>query len=218
MRPDAYRFLRSDWRCFTGGRQDPLHQLFECAERKYRPDQPRVPRGSLGGGQWTRDDGTSDRPIQGLFLMRPIGPHLEADMRRIGRARPLRVSLSMGGLSKPRLGSKPDLRSLRLRPETQFGVFKNSIQNGGRRLVLMKASKVLSKPIEVILAKPRDEFPNCRVPALVLAHSQAGQYRRVVPSEFRCDGAGDHQSHRFRNWVSYLRHNESRNAIGQLCS
>ena len=59
MRPDAYRFLRSDWRCFTGGRQDPLHQLFECAEQKYRPDQPRVPPGSLGGGQWTRYDGNT---------------------------------------------------------------------------------------------------------------------------------------------------------------
>jgi len=58
MRPDAYRFLRSDWRCFAGDRQDPLYQLFEYAEREYRSDQPRVPRGSSGGGQWTRDDGS----------------------------------------------------------------------------------------------------------------------------------------------------------------
>jgi len=66
MRPDAYRFLRSDWRRFTGGRQDPLHQLFERAEHKYRPDQPRVPQGSPGGGQWTGDNssvGQSDPRI-----------------------------------------------------------------------------------------------------------------------------------------------------------
>jgi len=65
----------------------------------------------------------------------------------------------------------------------QFGVFRSSIQNGNPRLVRTKASKASSKPIELMRAKPRDEFPNCRVPALVRVHSQEIQYRRVVPTE-----------------------------------
>ena len=78
----------------------------------------------------------------------------------------------MGGLSKPRLGSKRGSRSLRLRPGMQSDVFRNSIRNGSRRLVPMKASKASSKPIELMRAKPRDEFPNCRAPASVPAHLQ----------------------------------------------
>ena len=74
MRPDAYRFLRSDWRRFTGGRHDPLHQLFQCAEHKYRPDQPRVPRGSSGGGQWTTDDGRIGRTDPRIISDAPDHP------------------------------------------------------------------------------------------------------------------------------------------------
>ena len=40
LRPDAERWLKPDWR-----------------ERKYNPDQPRVPAGSSDGGQWTSGEG-----------------------------------------------------------------------------------------------------------------------------------------------------------------
>jgi hypothetical protein len=46
LRPDAARWMRSD-----------LLQLFQPppCERKYRPDQPRVPAGNPDGGQWTSE-------------------------------------------------------------------------------------------------------------------------------------------------------------------
>ena len=57
MRPDAHRFLRADWRRFahSGRHYRQLYQAFEHIERKYSPEQPRVPRGNPGGGQWTSD-------------------------------------------------------------------------------------------------------------------------------------------------------------------
>jgi hypothetical protein len=66
MRPDAHRFLRSDWRRFwkPGHENDPLNRLYESIERKYSLDQPRVPAGSREGGQWTREAG--DAPSGGV--------------------------------------------------------------------------------------------------------------------------------------------------------
>jgi hypothetical protein len=57
MRSDADRFFRSDWRRFVspGQSNSRLYQFFECFERKFSAEQPRVPRGSPGGGQWTSD-------------------------------------------------------------------------------------------------------------------------------------------------------------------
>lgn len=63
MRPDAHRFLRPDWRQYirTGHEGDPLYRHYERIERKYSPDQPRIPRGGPGGGQWTGDNTGNDR-------------------------------------------------------------------------------------------------------------------------------------------------------------
>src|SRR5262245_3053835 len=57
MRHDANRFLRPDWRRFIrSGQQDrSLCQFYEYIERKYHPEQPRVPKGNPDGGQWTND-------------------------------------------------------------------------------------------------------------------------------------------------------------------
>lgn len=57
MRPDAHRFLRADWRSYMhlGRRHDPIFHSFEEIARKYRSNQPRVPRGNPNGGQWTSD-------------------------------------------------------------------------------------------------------------------------------------------------------------------
>lgn len=58
MRPDAHLFVRLDWRRFVHPRfADDLP--FALYERKYRPDQPRVPAGSREGGQWTEDGGAT---------------------------------------------------------------------------------------------------------------------------------------------------------------
>jgi hypothetical protein len=51
-RHDAHRFLRPDWRRYVQPGSE-LAKLSEQIERKYRPDQPRVPAGVQEGGQWT---------------------------------------------------------------------------------------------------------------------------------------------------------------------
>lgn len=55
-RPDAYRFLRPDWRRYVQPASE-LAAYYESLERKYRPDQARVPAGSREGGQWTDEGG-----------------------------------------------------------------------------------------------------------------------------------------------------------------
>ncbi|HVZ52141.1 MAG TPA: hypothetical protein VG986_09255 [Pseudolabrys sp.] len=57
-RPDAHRFISPDWRRFVRAGSD-LECLYEDFERKYSPDQPRVPAGSPEGGQWTSDGGAT---------------------------------------------------------------------------------------------------------------------------------------------------------------
>ena len=59
MRADAHLFVRPDWRRYVavGSEAD---SLFELYERKYRPDQARVPAGSREGGQWTDDEAQGD--------------------------------------------------------------------------------------------------------------------------------------------------------------
>ena len=56
MRPDAHLFVRPDWRKFVPPDLQTEHP-FALYERKYRPDQARVPAGSREGGQWTDEEG-----------------------------------------------------------------------------------------------------------------------------------------------------------------
>ena len=58
MRSDAHRFIRPDWRRYVVPGSE-LAALYERYERKYRPDQPRVPAGVPEGGQWTGVGGAS---------------------------------------------------------------------------------------------------------------------------------------------------------------
>ena len=53
------RWMRPDWRRYwrPGHEDDPLYKRCERIERKYSPDQPRVPAGVPEGGQWTDEDG-----------------------------------------------------------------------------------------------------------------------------------------------------------------
>lgn len=61
MRPDAHLFVRPDWRRHVRpGFEDDLP--FALYERKYSPDQARVPSGSSEGGQWTSDGTSSSEP------------------------------------------------------------------------------------------------------------------------------------------------------------
>lgn len=55
----AYRMMRPDWRRYVRPNSE-LAAFYERIERKYRPDQPRVPAGVPEGGQWTDDDRNDD--------------------------------------------------------------------------------------------------------------------------------------------------------------
>jgi hypothetical protein len=59
MRPDAHRFIRPDWRRYVKPESE-LCSVFELYERKYSPDQPRVPAGNPDGGQWTSGSGEGE--------------------------------------------------------------------------------------------------------------------------------------------------------------
>jgi hypothetical protein len=56
MRPDAHHFVRADWRKFVRPGFEAGHP-FALYERKYRPDQARMPPGSRDDGQWTDEEG-----------------------------------------------------------------------------------------------------------------------------------------------------------------
>ena len=81
MRPDAQRFVRSDWRRYVA-LASPLGALYESYERKYSPDQPRVPAGQREGGQWTSDGSGASVILvaghhfvpKGIFEKMPLQP------------------------------------------------------------------------------------------------------------------------------------------------
>lgn len=52
-------WMRPDWRRFwkPGHENEPIYKEYERIERKFSPDQPRVPAGVREGGRWTSDDG-----------------------------------------------------------------------------------------------------------------------------------------------------------------
>ena len=60
MRPDAYRFLRSDWRCFTGGQQNiPCINYLNVPSRNTVPTNREYRRGVWAVVTWTRYDGNT---------------------------------------------------------------------------------------------------------------------------------------------------------------
>lgn len=59
-----FRWLRHDWRRYVQ-RGSELEKFYEEIERKYRPDQARVPAGNPDGGQWTDEGGGSSPQSSG---------------------------------------------------------------------------------------------------------------------------------------------------------
>lgn len=62
MRPDAHRWIRPDAARFLKPGTDPA-SVYPALERKYSPNQPRVPAGNPDGGQWTDGDGSSGASV-----------------------------------------------------------------------------------------------------------------------------------------------------------
>jgi hypothetical protein len=67
LRPDAARWVRPDAARYLTPNAD-VGAIVPALERKYSPDQPRVPAGSSEGGRWT-DGGLSGS--LGLFQIKP---------------------------------------------------------------------------------------------------------------------------------------------------
>jgi hypothetical protein len=71
MRPDAHRWIRQDAARFLPPGVDPA-RVYPALERKYSPDQPRVPAGSgRESGRWT--DGGGGSGAGGGVTRRPYG-------------------------------------------------------------------------------------------------------------------------------------------------
>jgi hypothetical protein len=84
MRPNAHLFIRPDWRRFVRPGDRDSHP-FALYERKYRPDQPRVPAGSSEGGRWTDGEDGSRKPTPNLPTSQRV---YAAGLPRIPRQRP----------------------------------------------------------------------------------------------------------------------------------
>ncbi len=78
MRPDALRWIRPDAARFLKPGTDPA-TVYPALERKYSPNQPRVPAGNPDGGQWTDGDGNGTPRIA-----RPMGRVDLGDLSEIG--------------------------------------------------------------------------------------------------------------------------------------
>jgi hypothetical protein len=66
LRPDAYRWLRPDYKRFLlpGADPGPLRALIE-SKANFDPNQPRVPAGNPDGGQWTDEPGWTGGSMSG---------------------------------------------------------------------------------------------------------------------------------------------------------
>jgi hypothetical protein len=90
MRPDAHRWIRPDAARFLVPGTDP-REVYPALQRKFNPDQPRVPAGNPDGGQWTDGGGRleqiqyqPDKPPIDLLEERNLGGH--AIERHVGRS------------------------------------------------------------------------------------------------------------------------------------
>ncbi|MGP9811882.1 hypothetical protein ACTZWT_10260 [Rhodopseudomonas sp. NSM] len=96
MRPDAERWIRPDVARFLAPGTDPA-TIFPALDRKYSPNQPRVPAGNPDGGQWTNGElgggassarpGRNDPRVISDADLEPVKPgqqHAQARGRRGG--------------------------------------------------------------------------------------------------------------------------------------
>lgn len=81
------RWMRPHWRKWwkPGHGNDPLYKELERVERKYRPDQLRVPRGSEGAGRWAYEGrpgrsgpGSHSKPASKIRIAARISPQRRA--------------------------------------------------------------------------------------------------------------------------------------------
>lgn len=80
MRPDAHRWVRPDAARFLLPNAD-LASAYPALDRKYDPNQPRVPAGNSDGGQWTDGGGGGGRIAR---TAKPIGDIDPGDLGEIG--------------------------------------------------------------------------------------------------------------------------------------
>jgi len=81
MRPDAHRWIRPDAARFLKPGTD-VESVYPALERKYSPNQPRVPAGNPDGGQWTSGGGGSGASVPGST--QPMGNIDFGDLSEIG--------------------------------------------------------------------------------------------------------------------------------------
>jgi hypothetical protein len=77
------RWMRPDWRRFwkPGHENDPFYKEYERIERKFSPDQPRVPAGAREGGQWTSGSNSQGQTTNDVSSRRLGEPSTVLDKR-----------------------------------------------------------------------------------------------------------------------------------------
>ena len=170
----------------AGQENDLLYRHFERFERKYSPDQPRVPQGSPNGGQWTNNGDRrrewTQRSSESFPMPRLTLSAQAYNMHRIGRAADLPVSSSMASRSSQHPDSKHVSQSSRRRLGMLFSTCENSTRNGNQHRAPMKVSKASSEPIDPMLSKRWKESPNFSKLALARVRSREGQFPREAQS------------------------------------
>jgi len=187
MRPDAHRFFCPDWRRYmrAGQERDLLYRHFERIERKYSPDQPRVPQGSPNGGQWTNngDAGASGR--NDPRIISDAAPDSVSPSIQYAQNRP-RGGFASVIINGQQVEQHPDSKhvsqSSRRRLGMLFSTCENSTRNGNQHRALMKVSKASSEPIDPMLSKRWKESPNFSKLALARVRSREGQFPREAQS------------------------------------
>jgi hypothetical protein len=185
MRPDAYRFFRPDWRRYmcTGQEPDQLFELFDRFERKYSPDQPRVPQGNPNGGQWTSDGGGGPSGRNDPRIINDTTPDSVSPGTQYAQNRPRGGFTSVvinGQQVEPTLGQQARLSVV----EAQA---RDAIQRVREfdpkwQPTVYEALKDLSGPIDPTLSRRSKEFTNYSKLALVQAPSPESQFRHEVQS------------------------------------
>lgn len=119
MRPDAYRWIRPDAARFLAPGTDP-RDVLPALQRKFNPDQPRVPAGNPDGGRWTDGGGVRLEQIQHRPNKRPIDLLEERSLG--GHAIERHVGLSNASLLK----AVNDAASYARRNGSAFGLREGS--------------------------------------------------------------------------------------------
>ncbi|MBI5130394.1 MAG: hypothetical protein HZA66_13205 [Rhodopseudomonas palustris] len=184
MRPDAERWIRPDVARFLAPGARP-QDVFPALDRKYNPNQPRVPKGNPDGGQWT---------FGGL------GSRWEIDLTGVGLAgiKPIVQS----GRNDPRVISDADPEPVK--PGQQYAQLRgrrvgNSVYINGQQFELSLGQSVsltaLEAQADMAIARVNRVDPTWKPPV-----SSIGSVEGMISAERGVIAAAEAKMAEFKEW------------------